>query len=985
MSDKYNGQYPEAWSQRDITLYEQLGREPSKTSNGLWAGDVVREAKELSDWSLAELYALCNNELLTSHVSGGELFYRVLLGKALLEHRDATSWGEEDLYNWLMFDQTPAKSPGGYYINDPDRWVKDAKLWNDSELADLGAGYFGELDRKHYYILDEACERFNLPLGITWDDYCAYIQRKIMPEVTSTGVLVNDRKRALKDLDEWTEAELKAYALGELEPDSTDKALLARALEVFGGEWYWDRLSLMVWVGDGEIPEFIHDYDEYDDEKLKRLIRENQDAEALDVLEVRHIKELDDWWTRDQREAYLLDGIEPVKPVTEVAVEEEVIEDEPEVVEERDEPLVQPEEPDVAEDAVGEEAVEEEDPGPEPELDETEPDEGVELEQPTLVWTDLVEEGSDLYVAMSVSTSEALIACDEDRQFLTASKWSMGELIAWARDLIPAGMNTTPSTLVTALRRLCDAITPNWTDDAVKQFFGFKTLPEGLERGVLVRDAERDRKHPGDWTDTELKGYFTGEVVSTQARKDVLLSALVRFEVPSHYTEEMALQYITTGVKPIEEVPSIVAGKPVSIAQLDAWLAGTLKADDIDPEMLFGLARQHYKINVRWTDVQIVAWYRNGTEPKTVEGGIQVEDRMRDNTSAANWSWKELRALALGLIEADFAIDSTGALDRIRRLIDVQFGVSPAHWSNDEVLAYLRNQTVPKALESGVYVNDPTRGKKQAIEWRDAELKAWLKGEIEATDTAPEADLWDEIYARFKVPLFWYHEDAKSYVLDRAMVPSTLSGIWVRDRNRDARRASHWTRREIKAWCRGQILPGINASADDLLKRAVSLFGVSHFLDAETVKKRISEITEESMTMTVKFVDEDLKSYEAGRIEAGDNGAKASAYQTLLDRCINRVLRLDGEDFVQGWTELLNFFHKNSTGICSAKKIYTGVGQMAITPKGLRTFQTMTSILTSTCDPSIRDRTVKLIDWTTALKDVANEKARQNILSYYGK
>jgi hypothetical protein len=57
---------------------------------------------------------------------------------------------------------------------------------------------------------------------------------------------------------------------------------------------------------------------------------------------------------------------------------------------------------------------------------------------------------------------------------------------------------------------------------------------------------------------------------------------------------------------------------------------------------------------------------------------------------------------------------------------------------------------------------------------------------------------------------------------------------------------------------------------------------------------------------------------------------------------------------------------------------------MSITPKGLRTFQNMTAILTNTCDPSTRDRTVKLIDWTTALKDVANEKARQNICAYYG-
>jgi len=57
---------------------------------------------------------------------------------------------------------------------------------------------------------------------------------------------------------------------------------------------------------------------------------------------------------------------------------------------------------------------------------------------------------------------------------------------------------------------------------------------------------------------------------------------------------------------------------------------------------------------------------------------------------------------------------------------------------------------------------------------------------------------------------------------------------------------------------------------------------------------------------------------------------------------------------------------------------------MAITPKGLRNFQNMTSVLTNTADPANRDRTVKMIDWTTALKEISNEKARQHILSYYG-
>jgi len=397
------------------------------------------------------------------------------------------------------------------------------------------------------------------------------------------------------------------------------------------------------------------------------------------------------------------------------------------------------------------------------------------------------------------------------------------------------------------------------------------------------------------------------------------------------------------------------------------------------------VVRSKYQIDVHWTDDHILSHFRNGTVPQRASTGVLIEDRLRDSSTPVAWSWAELQALALGEVEADFAITDPHSMERVRRLIDVQFGVSAAHWSDEEVVQYLVSQVQPKALENGVYLNDPTRGMKQAIEWRDNEIKAWLSGQITCTQSATAEQLWEETYRRFKVPLFWYHEDARSYVLKGVSVPATPSGIWVRDRNRDARPIEHWTRREIKAWCRGQILPGINTTPEALVKRAAKLFGVSMLLDADTIKKRISDITEESMTMTIKFVNDDLTSYAKGRTEAGDNGTQAAPFQSLLDRCISRVLRLEGEDFVQGWTELLNFFHKHSKDICSAKKIYVGVGQMAITPKGLRNFQNMTSILTSTCDPTTRDRSTRMIEWNSALKEVANEKSRQQILSYYGR
>jgi len=956
MSDKYNGNYPKAWSESEIATYKESGQEPRKTSNGLWVSDPEREAKELKDWSLAELYALAMGELFSFKSTGTDEFYQAVRGKALLDDRDAVKWGEEDLDNWLLFEKAPAKSPNGYYINDPDRWVKDASLWNDTELADLGAGYFGMPEQSQMYILDEASDRFELPLGITWDDFVAYITTKAKPAMTSNGILVNDRRRTGKSVSDYSDDEVEAWVRDEIVlPEEQQNALLERGIALFGGGRYWNLPQLHGFVVDNEIPEI--DYEQYTDEQLEILAKEDGDKVAEAELQSRHPEP-------EEPE----DEPAPVPPVTEQP-DDEAAEAAPE-----------------ADDSDGEPAEETGEAGPDEswegsgDLGEAEEEPPVE-ESPQVLWTDLVPEGSAVYEALVARTPDVVIADDERRRMLSASKWSLEELIAWGRGEIQPGLNSTDETCMTALRVALGGFVRSWSDRAIKAFVRTQELPEGIG-GVLREDVLRDRMHPGDWTDDDLKAWAEGFVITPVDPGRILLAARARYKIPDRLNDEEVKEFIVTGRLPDDTVPPIIAGKHASVRQMEAWLKGEIDAPEEEHARLFTKARQHYGIDVHWTDAHILAYIRNGSFPAKTADGVMIEDRLRDPDSPNGWAWPQLKALAKSEIVANFSVND--ALPRVRRLVDVQFGRQDKQWSDQEVIDFLVSNAVPKALEDGVYINDPTRLLKQPIEWRDAEVKAWLRGDIQATEFATEDLLWDEVYSRFRVPLFWYREDAKSYVLNGVSVPSTRSGIWVRDRNRDARPAEHWTRREIKAWCRGQIMPPLSATPEQMVVRAANLFGVTTMLDADSIKKRISAITEESMTMTVKFVTEDLAAYAAGRKEAGDNGAKAHPYQSLLDRCISRVLRLEGEDFVQGWTELLNFFYEHSKDIMSPKKIYTGVGQMAITPKGLRNFNALTAVLLQTADPAGRDAQVKVIEWNAALKDISNETTRQQILAYYG-
>lgn len=965
MADKYKGKFPSAWTDLEVKAYKETGVEPPITRNGLWVTDKEREARPLREWTTGELFALALGELFSFQVTGTDEYYGAIRSRAMVDHKNVDRWGESELDDWLLTGKEPALSPNGYFINDPTRWVKDAATWNSTELTDLGAGYFGELERSQMYILDEASDRFDLPMGITWDDYKRFIGTGEKPAVTNRGALINDRTRYNKMAMYWSEEELYAWLAGEIGTDGVaEEGLLIAAIGHFGGGRYWSKEDLAELVVFNGYPDI--DYAGYTDEQLTILAEEDNDTTAQYQLLLRH--------PANQEPEPTVGAIHEDVSDEGDAVDEEVPDD-------VDSSHQDDETDEGSSDTSGEDGLVADDEG---DGDTQSPEEEqADDDQAEMHWTTLVQEDTPVYEALLSETPDVVIQDVTRRKNLAASAWTMEELVGWARGLIEGGDNTTYRSLISALRIGLGGFCTNWVDSDVKEFAATGAIPEGLAEGLLKKDRVRDQKHPGDWTDEEIKAWGCGKVESTQDEDRVLMVARNRYRLPDRLNDDEVKEYLVSGKIPDDTTPPIVPGKVTSKRQLDEWLQGKLTAPDSETERLFAKARSDYNIDVHWTDDQILSFIRNAIKPRRLTDGTRVDDRLRNQDEFRSWSWNELKALDAGLITANFTIHD--AIIRIRHLIDIQFGLRSANWSDDEVLVYLRTSSKPTILESGVFISDPTRAGKTSVEWRDAEIKAWLKGEIFATEKAPEDDLWDEVYSRFNVSLFAYRSDAKAFVINGKPIPQTPSGLYVRDRYRDTRPPAHWTRREIKAWCRGLILPAILSTPDSMIKRAATLFGVSLQLSDADIKKRISDITKESMTMTVNFVVNDMTAYVAGREASGDNGALNAPYQSMLDRCINRVLRLEGEDFVQGWTELLKFFYENSKGCLSWKNVYLGVGSMVITPKGLRNFNCMTALLINTADPKTRDASLKSIEWNAALANITNETTRQNLLAYYGK
>lgn len=1263
MADKYKGKYPKAWSPEERAEFIASRREPEKTSNGVWVNDVTRDDKDLVQWTVAELFALYNNELISKYSAGDEAFQAALLVKAQLKHTDAHKWGSDELYHWLVTGKEPEKTKLGNYVNDPERFTKDVSLLNDSELIDYGLGNFGPFDREREYVLVEALDRFKLNLNTTYEDYALYCSDRIDPPVTPNGTLVNDRTRADRLIKDWSDEELHDWAAGLItSAGHPDADLLSAATISVGGEWFWTKEDVAAFLKDGTKPEVAAvDITRLSIDELSAFISETKSREAFDLFMTKVKREsigpndtieitdedryIPSQWDNDDAFTFVAEGVLPAtwngiwvndvtrdlnKPETLSVVEcegvyrkelhaseaqrdevlafvveslrthgkkpyDELYADEALTLHyDGTEPATSPEGfyvesilrdslpfeewsteqvrallkgniktvqefdavalatanfpeswkgladydqllkwflddvvPQVTENGVyvvdprrdtssitawtdaelvalargwieGLDNVTEEslivtlaerklikssewslkevtdylETGAEPDRTDFGSDEitydsdtinrktdlkffsdwanglvtvpnppehvlnrvrglmGAMYEQADaqvmsylktykgdgtdefreLTLMDQLQDGTEASRRKVVElwdmppettveeaifatkvfkegdlTTNGVLVVDPRRDLRGAYRWSLEELRSWARGEIPQGASCTPATLAAALRNQISSIDPGWDDASVKAFAATGVQPKRTTNGVLAIDIARDKKYPSDWSDEDLVAWANQEVVTPVAAVDIMLCIRTRFKVPNSYSNDEALRFVLTGEQPPskDELPFDKAMYATDV-QLKGWLCNKVSTTEKDKSKIFDEIRARFKVNVHWTDDDIVTHAQTGQEPAKTSEGLYVNDRLRDIINVNTWTLAEIAAFARGEFKAPtIAMKGVAFNAHARVLIQTEKALPANKWSVDEVLLYLRTGERPTAAAGNVFVNDPVRQAKAALSWSNDELKAFLRGDVEASDNAPEADLWGIVYDRFKIPFAWYHNDARSYVLTGEKVPATPSGIWVRDRERDNRSATTWTRAEVKAWARGQILPGLLASEEDLVEHGAYCFNVPPTLSAAAIKTRIAGITEDTTPMTVAFVREDLLAYAEGMKKEGGNEVKAAQYQQLLLRCIARVTALRGQDFVDGWTEMLKFYVDHKSTIFKPGLLYNGVAMMAVSSKQQKHFSAMTTVLHKTCDPDTRDDQIKTIDFVIALAGLPNEESRHMVLGYY--
>lgn len=159
--------------------------------------DIVQvPVKPLTEWSVPELRA-------------------ELVGK--VGEDAAAAWSREQMLTFFETGAYPNKTTRGNWIYDARR-THNTKAWSASEIHDFIDGKL-LLDRSvdEHLVWEEAYARYRAPTNWTVEAFRQFVCDGTRPDITASGVLIEDRMRDQKQAHHLTFRELRAAALGDIE------------------------------------------------------------------------------------------------------------------------------------------------------------------------------------------------------------------------------------------------------------------------------------------------------------------------------------------------------------------------------------------------------------------------------------------------------------------------------------------------------------------------------------------------------------------------------------------------------------------------------------------------------------------------------------------------------------------------------------------------------------------------------------------------
>lgn len=328
--------------------------------------------------------------------------------------------------------------------------------------------------------------------------------------------------------------------------------------------------------------------------------------------------------------------------------------------------------------------------------------------------------------------------------------------------------------------------------------------------------------------------------------------------------------------------------------------------------------------------------------------------------------------------EIDYTSYSTGQL-RLTLAPAVGKDQSEA-WSREEMLMYLIKGLYPQKTARGNWVYDSRRGHRVKA-WTASELSDFIDGKLKLDPHVDVSTVWEEAFARYKIPPNWTIEAFVQYVCNGSTPEYTATGLLLNDRYRDAKRVHHLTFREIRGALLGEIQTKF--TPEELMTQYRNRLGIGKSYSTERLLAEMPNQPNE-VSMDNSVLRAKLEEYKSGitKNPGTQTDETAGACQGMLYKAIRDVIKRDFNEFVEGWNIILDFVNENYTTLFDPYKARRGWSQVALSKAQLTLFEDLLTVIVATREPGNRAKK-QTYNLEVVLRHLPEENQRQNLFMYY--
>ena len=263
---------------------------------------------------------------------------------------------------------------------------------------------------------------------------------------------------------------------------------------------------------------------------------------------------------------------------------------------------------------------------------------------------------------------------------------------------------------------------------------------------------------PEDMTDNQLLNAFRTTPV------DKLVGHVLvyrnRHGLSEHWYPEDVIAYALEGITPERAsngvwVRSVLRDtrQVMTLRESKAWLLGEISLPEHTTRQQACtnirnlLVGAHGDVVYQWSEEEVFLYTRDSMLPVRTARGSFKHSPLREIRPVAQWQDNEIVDVIDSLISPPTAVTVESLYGEARK----RWMLPPA-WDNSQVYDYLVNELEPPTNEDGIWIVDQTRKDKPFKEWSDAELVAWVRGEIQLEGRLRPRGAYHEMRQRYHYP-----------------------------------------------------------------------------------------------------------------------------------------------------------------------------------------------------------------------------------------